>query len=152
THSPLHPFIVQLEQTAGFEPGSDARAKLDKLATLLKPTSRNLPRDLALIADLLSVLTDGRYPPLALSPQRKRGLTLTALLDQAGGVAEQSRVLVVLEAAPGIDPTSLDLLDRLVARAATLPVLLVVTTRPEFQPTWAGEPHVSMLPLNRLGR
>ncbi len=48
THSALHPFIAQLEQAAGFEPGSDAGAKLDKLEALLRPTAKNLPRDVAL--------------------------------------------------------------------------------------------------------
>ena len=54
THSPLYPLIVQLERAAGFKPGSSAGAKLDKLEALLKPTARNVPRDLALIAAALS--------------------------------------------------------------------------------------------------
>jgi class 3 adenylate cyclase/DNA-binding SARP family transcriptional activator len=152
THSPLYPFIAQLERAASLEPGSSARAKLDKLEALLKPTASNVPRDLALIADLLSVPTDGYYPTLAASPQQKREMTLTALLDQLEGVAEQSPVVIVFEDVHWIDPTSLDLLDRLVARAATMPALLVVTFRSEFQPTWVGQPHVTMLPLSRLGR
>jgi tetratricopeptide (TPR) repeat protein len=61
-------------------------------------------------------------------------------------------VLIVFEDAHWIDPTSQDLLDRTVARVADLPVLLVVTGRPELQPAWVGEPHVLMLPLSRLGR
>ena len=152
THSPLYPFIAQLERAASFEPGSSAGAKLDKLEALLKPTARNVPRDVALIAELLAVPADGRYPALAVSPQQKREMTLTALLDQLDGVAAQSPVLIVFEDAHWIDPTSLDLLDRTVARVADLPVLLVVTVRPELQPTWVGQPHVTMLPLSRLGR
>ncbi|MDB5581735.1 MAG: adenylate cyclase, partial [Bradyrhizobium sp.] len=136
----------------GFEPGNDSRAKLDKLEALLKPTAKNLPRDVALIAELLGVPADERYPAAAVSPQQKREMTLTALLDQLVGTAAQGPVLIVVEDAHWIDPTSRDLLERMVARAASLPVLLVVTFRPEFQPTWVGEPHVSMLPLNRLGR
>ena len=152
THSPLYPFIAQLERAASFEPGSSAGAKLDKLEALLKPTAKNAPRDVALIAELLAVPADGRYPALAVSPQQKREMTLTALLDQLDGVAAQSPVLIVFEDAHWIDPTSLDLLDRTVARVANLPVLLVVTFRPELQPTWVGQPHVTMLPLSRLGR
>jgi class 3 adenylate cyclase/tetratricopeptide (TPR) repeat protein len=152
THSALYPFIVQLERAANFEPGSSAEAKLDKLEALLKPTAKNLPRDVALIAELLAVPLDGRYSALAVSPQQKREMTLTALLDQLGGVAARSPVLMVYEDAHWIDPTSLDLLDRTVAHAANLPMLLVVTSRPELQPSWVGEPHVTMLPLSRLGR
>jgi class 3 adenylate cyclase/DNA-binding SARP family transcriptional activator len=152
THSPLYPLIAQLERTVGFEPGSGTAAKLDRLEALLRPTAKNVPRDVALIAELLAVPTDGRYPALAVSPQQKRELTLTALLDQLEGVAAQRPVLIVFEDIHWIDPTSLDLLDRLVARAANMPVLLVVTFRPELQPTWVGQPHVTMLPLSRLGR
>jgi hypothetical protein len=111
-HSPLYPFIAQLEQAVSFEPGSSAGAKLDGLEALLKPTARNLPRDLALMADLLSVPTDGRTPALAVSPQQKREMTLTALLDQLDGVAAKGPVLIVFEDVHWIDPTSQDLLDR----------------------------------------
>ena len=148
--SPLHPFIARLEQ--GFEPGSSAGAKLDRLAALLEPATRNLPRDVALIAELLGVPTDGRYPALTASPPQKREMTLTALLDQLDGAAAQGTALIVFEDVHWIDPTSQDLLDRMVARAADLAMLLVVTFRPEFQPDWVGQPHVTMLPLSRLGR
>lgn len=150
--SPLYPFIAQLERAAGFEPGSSVSVKLDKLEALLKPTTENVLRDVALVAELLGVPADWRYPALAISPQQKRELTLTALLDQLDGAAAQGAVLIVVEDAHWIDPTSQDLLDRMVARAASLPVLLVVTVRPELQPTWVGQSHVTMLPLSRLGR
>jgi class 3 adenylate cyclase/DNA-binding SARP family transcriptional activator/predicted ATPase len=152
THSPLYPFIAQLERVVGFEPGSSAATKLDKLEALLEPRAKNAPRDVSLIAELLEVPADGRYPALTMSPQQKREMTLTALLDQLDGVATQSPVLIVFEDAHWIDPTSLDLLDRTIARIADLPVLLVVTFRAEFQPAWVGQPHVTMLPLSRLGR
>jgi tetratricopeptide (TPR) repeat protein len=143
---------MQLERAAGFERGNSAGAKLDKLEALLSPTAKNAPRELALIAELLGVPTDGRCPALTVSPQQKREMTLTALLDQLGGVAARSPVLMVYEDAHWLDPTSLDLLDRTVAHAPDLPLLLLITFRPEFQQTWVGQPHVTMLPLSRLGR
>lgn len=152
THSALYPFMTQLERAASFDPGSSSAAKLGKLETLLTPMATNLPRDVALIAELLGVPADERYPPLSVSPQQKRELTLTALLDQLKHAATVSPVLIVFEDVHWIDPTSLDLLDRTIACAADLPILLVVTVRPEFQPTWVGQPHVTILPLSRLGR
>ena len=151
-HSALYPFIAQLERAAGFASGSDAGAKLDKLEVLLKPTARNVQQDVALIAELLAVPVNGRYPTVEVSPQQKREMTLTALLDQLAGVATRSPVLIIFEDTHWIDATSLDLLDRTVARVADLPVLLVMTFRPEFQPSWVGQPHVTMLSLSRLGR
>jgi class 3 adenylate cyclase/tetratricopeptide (TPR) repeat protein len=152
THSALHPFIAQLERAARFEPGNGGGERLDKLEALLNSTVSNVPQDLALIAELLAVPNDGRYPVLEISPQQKREMTLTALLNQLEGIAAQSPVLIVFEDAHWIDPTSLDLLDRMVACVADLPVLLVITFRSEFQPTWVGQPHVTMLPLNRVDR
>src|SRR6267154_485344 len=152
TQSPLHPFVAQLEASAGFESDSDAGARLDRLEALLGPTSRNAPRDVALLAELLGVPADGRFPALAASPQQKREMILTALLDQLEGMAAKGPVLIVFEDVHWIDPTSEELLDRMVARAAELAVLMVVTVRPELLPTWVGEPHVATLPLSRLDR
>jgi len=151
-HSPLFPFITQLEGAVGFEPSSGAGEKLDKLEALLKLTSRNLPLDLPLIAELLGVPLDARYPALAVSSQQKRELTLATLLAQLDGMTAQRPVLIGFEDVHWIDPTSLDLLDRMVARAADLRVMLVVTFRPEWQPSWVGQPNVTVISLSRLGR
>lgn len=152
SHSALYPVITQLERAANFEPGSGASARIDRLESLLEPTTANLPRDITLIAELLGVPMDGRYPTLAINPQQRREMTLNALLNQLSRGAADRPVLIVFEDAHWIDPTSLDLLDAMVARAANLPLLLLATVRPGFQPSWVGQPHVTMLPLSRLDR
>ena len=152
THSPLYPFIVQLERAARFEPGDSVEKRLDKIEALLKPAARNVPQDLALVAELLGVPLHGSYPAVDVSPQQKREMTLSTLLDQFDGLTALSPALVVVEDIHWMDPTSLDLLDRMIARASDRPVLLIVTFRPELQPSWIGQPGVTMLALNRLGR
>ncbi len=59
---------------------------------------------------------------------------------------------MLFEDAHWIDPTSRELLDLAVERICSLPVLLIVTFRPEFQPPWSGQPQVTILALNRLDR
>src|SRR5882762_3939385 len=59
---------------------------------------------------------------------------------------------MIFEDAHWIDPTSRELLDLTLERVRRLPVLLVVTFRPEFQPPWTGQAQVTMLALNRLDR
>jgi class 3 adenylate cyclase len=149
-HTPLYPFIVQLERS--FEPHASAAGKRDRLETLFRPAQRNPQQELALIAELLSIPDEGRYPQLTATPQQKREMTLAALIRQLEGIAAKGPVLVLVEDVHWIDPTSLDLLNRVIARAGGMSVLLIVTCRPEFKPAWAGEPHVSMLSLSRLGR
>src|SRR5262249_56305404 len=90
THSPLHPVVAQLEQAAGFEPDSSASTKLDELVSLLEPTSTNLSRDVALVAELLAVQADERHPALGVSPQQKRDMTLLALLEQLVGATART--------------------------------------------------------------
>jgi len=51
-----------------------------------------------------------------------------------------------------MDPTSRELLDLIIERIRSMPLLLIVTFRPEFQPPWTGQEQVSTLALNRLDR
>ena len=78
-----------------------------------------------------------------LSPQRKKERTLEALIRLLEFLAREQPVVMVFEDAHWIDPTSRELLDLVVERVRSLPVLLIVTFRPEFQPPWTGQPQVS---------
>jgi class 3 adenylate cyclase len=149
--SALHPIITQLERAAEFKRADPPEVKLDKLEALLTPMS---PRedDVALLAELLSLPASDRYPPLNLSPQQKKQKTFDALVWRLESLARQQPVLVVYEDVHWIDPTSFELLDLEVERVRSLPVLFVITSRPEFRPPWVGQAHVTALTLNRLGR
>jgi class 3 adenylate cyclase/predicted ATPase len=149
--SALYPFIEQIGRAAEFARADPSATKLAKLEALLARAS--LPdEDVAILAELVSLPGSERYPLLNLSAQRKKERTLEALLRRLGGLARRQPVLMIVEDAHWIDPTSRELLDLTVERVRSLPVLLIVTFRPEFQPTWSGEPHVTTLVLNRLGR
>jgi class 3 adenylate cyclase/predicted ATPase len=150
--STLYPFIAQLERAAEFEREDSPEAKLDKLEILLAQSGEIGAETAGLFADLLGLAGEGRYPPLPQAPQQKREMTLAALLGQLEALAQRQPVLMVFEDAHWADPTSLELLDRAIERAARLPVLLVITFRPEFQAPWVGQAHVSALSLNRLAQ
>ena len=74
------------------------------------------------------------------------------MLRQLEGLARRQPVLMIFEDLHWIDPTSREFLDLVLARIDRLPVLLVATFRPEFQPPWIGQSHVTVISLNRLGR
>jgi class 3 adenylate cyclase/predicted ATPase len=149
--SALFPFIDHLGRASGFASDDPPAVKLDKLEALL-PRVERPDGGVALLADLLSLPVSERHPLPDLSPQRKKERTLEALLQQVEGMARLQPILAVFEDAHWMDPTSRELLDLIVERVRTLPVLLVVTFRPEFQPPWIGQPQVAMLTLNRLDR
>ena len=149
--SALFPFVDQLGRAAGFAREDPPVVKLEKLEALLIRAAAP-DEDVAFLADLLSLPASERHPLPNLSPQRKKERTLEALIRQLEGLARQQPVVLVFEDAHWIDPTSRELLDLTVERVRILAVLLVVTFRPEFQPSWTGQPHVSMMALNRLDR
>jgi class 3 adenylate cyclase/predicted ATPase len=149
--SALYPFIDQLGRASGFARDEPPAAKLEKLETLLALAAPP-DEDVAFLADLMSLPGSERYPLPNLSPQRKKERTLEALIRQLEGLAQQQPVVMVFEDAHWIDPTSRELLDLTVERVRSLPVLLIMTFRPEFQPRWTGQPQVTMLALSRLDR
>ena len=150
TDSALYPVIGQMERAAGFVYDDSPQTKLDKLDAVLADTSTRM-EDAALFAEMLSLPNDGRYPTLDLEPQQRRQRTLKAVTSQLAGLARLQPVLMIFEDAHWVDPTSLEVLGRIVDRIKTLPVLLIVTSRPEFNAPWVGQSHVTSLTLNRLG-
>ena len=148
--SAFYPLIVQLERAAGFARDDGPEIKLDKLATLLAPAAE--AGDVSLLVELLSLPGGYRFAPLELSPQRKKELTFAALLRQLERLARTQPVLMIFEDLHWTDPTSREFLDLVLGRIDHLPVLLVATFRPEFRPPWTGQPHVTVMSLNRLGR
>ena len=147
--SALYPLVEQLGRAAGFARDDIPAAKLERLEVLL--ARAGLPdEDVAFLADLMSLPASERHPLPNLSPQRKKERTLEALIRQLESLAHRQPVLMVFEDVHWIDPTSRELLDLTVERVRRLPVLLIVTFRPEFQPPWIGQPRVTMLALNRL--
>src|SRR5436190_1156276 len=152
TNSALHPFVAQLERAAGIGPRDTSEQKLDKLEAMLALGTDQVANATPLIAALLSIPSGERYPPLGLSPAQQRRQTFAALLDQLEGLARQQPVLIVCEDMHWADATTLELFDLTVDRIRGLPILVLMTFRPEFEPPWAGLPNVSLLQLYRLDR
>src|SRR5229473_2210943 len=149
TDSALYPIIGQMERAAGLAHDDKLQARLDKLDAVLAQTSTST-QDAALFAEMLSLPNDGRYPALELTPQQRRQKTLEALISQLEALTRWNPVLMIFEDAHWTDPTSLEVFGRVVDGIAILPVLLIVTFRPEFDPPWIGQPHVTALTINRL--
>jgi class 3 adenylate cyclase/predicted ATPase len=148
--SALWPVMQQLNYAAGLAANDPLEARLEKLEALLDLAGG---RDAApLIADLLGLDGSARYRPLDLTPQAQRVRTLAALVDQLVGLAAHQPVLVVLEDAHWIDPTTLELIEQSLDRIADARAMILLTSRPDRQPELGGHPHVTRLTLNRLGR
>ena len=138
-----------MERAAGLLHDDTPQQKLDKLDALLAQSSTSI-QHAALIAEMLSLPNDGRYPALELTPEQRRQKTLEALTAQMETLSRQKPVLMIFEDAQWADPTSLEAFGRVVDRIPTLKVLLLVTFRPEFDAPWVGRPYVTTLTINRM--
>jgi class 3 adenylate cyclase/predicted ATPase len=150
TDSALYPIIGQMERAAALGRDDLPLAKLEKLDAVLARTSTSI-EDATLFAEMLSLPNNDRHPALDLTPQQRRQRTFDALTAQMEALACQNPVLMIFEDAHWTDPTSLELLGRVVQRIASSRVLLIVTFRPEFEAPWVGQSHVTSLTLDRLG-
>jgi class 3 adenylate cyclase/tetratricopeptide (TPR) repeat protein len=149
--SALYPVIAQMERAAGFLNADAPTVRLAKLQAMLATTAPPV-EEVALIAELVSLPSADLATPLDVTPQRKKDTTFEALLRQIEGLSRRQPLLMMFDDLHWIDPSSRELLDRAIERVADWPVLLLMMFRPEFQPPWAGQPHVTMLTLARLDR
>lgn len=151
-NSALHPVIRQLERSAGFTSEDSNVSKLEKLETLLSSTDNLSDSTRILFADLLSIPLNGREAPLEMSPAQRKAATIDAIVHQLTRLAQQKPVLFVLEDAHWIDPTTQELITRLIDGIASTRVLALLTARPEFLSPWTGRDHCTSLALSRLSK
>jgi class 3 adenylate cyclase/predicted ATPase len=151
-NSALHPVIKQLERAAEFHRDDSIDTKLDKLEALLSKTGGDITETCPLLADLLSIDTADRYKPVKLMAEARKARTLRALLELLRGLATAQPVMMLFEDAHWIDPTTSEWLEMVIGRLKDLPVLLVISFRPEHKPAWTQFPHVTALSLGRLRR
>ena len=150
TETALWPVIQQLGRAAAFERDDTPAAKLDKLEAMIARAGQDPAAAAPFLAPLMGIPGD-RYPPIDVTPPVLRARSIELLLAQLDGLARQQPVLVTLEDAHWLDPTTLEVFDGVVDRIQALPVLLVVTARPEFASRWPSHAHVTLVSLNRLG-
>jgi hypothetical protein len=142
-NSAFWPIIDNFERTLKFARDETADVKLDKLEALIV-THHGRPRtDVRFIASILSIPYEARYGALAMTPQKHKDETLRTLVGVTEAAARQRPSMLLFEDAHWADPTTLEVLDLLIDRLRTVPLLVVLTHRPEFQTRWSGHGHVA---------
>jgi predicted ATPase len=151
-NSAFYPSIDSLERALQFARDEDAESKLAKLEALVVARYGRPRQDVRFIAAMLSLPAEQRYGTARMTPQRFKEETLRALVELVEAAARKQPCLLLFEDAHWADPTSLEVLDLLVERTPSIPLLLVLAHRPEFRNRWAGHRHVTALTLSKLTR
>jgi tetratricopeptide (TPR) repeat protein len=151
-NSAFWPVIDNLERALKFARGETAEAKLDKLETLIVAHYGRPRADVRFVASILSIPCEERYDGRPMTPQRYKDETLRTLVDIIVAAARRQPSVMLFEDAHWADPTTLEVLDLLIDRVRNIPLLIVLTHRPEFQSRWSGQGHVGALNLSKLTR
>jgi class 3 adenylate cyclase/tetratricopeptide (TPR) repeat protein len=152
-HTAWYPVIELFQRWLQWRSGEAPGAPIGKLEALLTQAQMTLAETVPLVAGLLALpLPAERYPPRSLPPEQERQDTLDVLLTLMGALAEQQPVLMIVEDLHWVDPSTLELLARLIDQVPTARLYAVLTCRPEFQPPWGFRTHLTSLALNRLTR
>ena len=145
------PVIDQLRSAAGFTKNDTEDDCLDKLEHQIRETSDDIDVIGPLLAALMS-LPGNRYPELDMNPMKQKLETIAMLVEQLESLARHNPVVVLVEDVHWIDPSTQEVFDAFVERVQELPVLMIVTHRPEFDRRWEEYGHVTQHSLNRLSR
>jgi TOMM system kinase/cyclase fusion protein len=152
-NSALYPAIDLLQRALQFERGDSAEEKFKKLERQLRALHDDLPREaVALLAALLSLPASADHPVPILTPQRQKERTLHVLISWLLKAAQREPVFLIVEDLHWADPSMLELLGLLLERVAASSILVILTFRPEFNPPWRSQPHLTRIGLSRLGR
>jgi class 3 adenylate cyclase len=151
-NSAFWPSTNNFERVLKFAPDEPPESKLDKLEALIVGVYGRPLADVGFIASMMSIPCGERYGTSAMTSQKRKQETLRTLVDLTEAAARKHPSVMLFEDVHWADPTSLEVLDLLIDRVRTIPLLVVLTHRPEFKPRWSEQGHVSSLNLSKLTR
>lgn len=147
--SALYPFLEQLRRAAHLSPEDQPREKLDKIAAHLAGTVTSIDEAVRVFGSLLSIPSSAPGPAAPLRSGAKQQ-AFAILWEQMATLCSLQPLLVVVEDAHWLDPTSHELLEMIAGNIATRRLLLLVTYRPDQPPALANHRNAKILTVNRL--
>jgi class 3 adenylate cyclase/tetratricopeptide (TPR) repeat protein len=150
TGSAFYPVLESIGRGARLFDYADDSRRLDCLESWLGSIGMRVGEIIPLLAPLLAIPMERRYAEVDISAEERRKRILDALAEIVSRLSEQQAVLLVVEDLHWVDPSTEELLGRLIEGSRNQRVLVTVTFRPEYRPVWKAEPHITALTLNHL--
>lgn len=146
-----HPLVRWVEQAAGIDPGDRHELRLDKLERCVRQLVRG-PRATPeqVLPVLAKVLSIPGGPSLTGPPQAQRAAIQATLARWVLDTAEREPMLLLVEDAHWIDPTTAELLGAVRQQLAGTSALVLVTSREGVAPAWIEGSTTQSLRLERL--
>lgn len=150
-NTPFHPIIEMLrERVIRLDRGNTPEQNLDQLEQFLSQHQIDRQATVPMFAQLLSIPLNDRYSPPNLSPQAQKQKLLQFILTLIQQHSRQQPLLVIVEDLQWVDPSTLELIERLLEDETQYPILRIYTTRPSFMVDWSTVPNLTQITLDRL--
>lgn len=147
----LDPFVDIVERLIGFRADTDAALAVHAIEKLVERCRLEREPAVTLLATLLGLPeSESQRRPL-LAPDKHRQATIETLSSLLLAFAEDRPLLLVIEDLHWADATTLELVSFLSREACTVPILVLATARPEFEPPWPSDVF-RLLQLGRMPR
>ncbi len=149
-NTPLAPEIERLRRVTGIQETDDAELALAKLRSLLAREAPDLAQALRYYGAILSIPACSDYEPVDLGSPFERDRAFQAFIDVLIAASRKRPILMIAEDVQWVDPTSIDLVRRLMARCSGERVMILITHRDDYQPDWLSGPAVRPIVLQKL--
>ena len=150
TNTALYPVISRLEAISSFNHSDSSAQRLSKLEELLRRSSDDFENQMPAFVSLLGLQTDDKWALPNLDPDEKKELIFTTLIDNMFSLSKTKPLLIKIEDVHWVDPTTLELMGRMVKALKGHSILLLITSRPGFDADFLQETHVTRLEIDRL--
>jgi class 3 adenylate cyclase len=150
--SALYPVVQYFEHITGITAADSQAQRCQKLERLTGPDMDLSPQSHGQLMRLMGAPDGGRLAPAGENPQQEKAQTLQAPIDLLRALARDLPVLLLIEDAHWIDPTSEELVGLTIEQSRDTRLLVLVTYRPEYTPPWGNHANLTRLALNRLGQ
>jgi class 3 adenylate cyclase/tetratricopeptide (TPR) repeat protein len=141
---PIAQVIRRVFDPTGRRPPADV---LTRLETSIRDAGIHAPEAVPLVIEMLGL---GTSEPLSVPPEERRARLFSTLAGWILGMARLRPLVIVVEDLHWADPSTRELIEFMVPRIKTVPVLMLLSARPDFRPPWPDRDHSSRLYLNRL--
>ena len=132
--SALYPVVQYFERTTGITAADSPAQRGQKLERLTGPDMDLSPQSHGQLMRLMGAPDGGRLAPAGENPQQEKAQTLQAPIDLLRALARHLPVLLLIEDAHWIDPTSEELVGLTIEQSRDTRLLVLVTCRPEYTP------------------